>query len=150
MKQLQFNVSKEIEEKMSELSIVNLKKVMEFKILQESEEYENQVTITTLESKKMDDETLKVTIGVFNNLDTDINDLRIVVDLSAGVAENSKAYVFSMEKEKYGTIEKNSVLFEVLTFNNIEKQIQGMEIKNFVYQIYYKEDVESLPLYYTG
>ena len=88
MKQLQFNVSKEIEEKMSELSIVNLKKVMEFKILQESEEYENQVTITTLESKKMDDETLKVTIGVFNNLDTDIDDLRIVVDSSAGVAEN--------------------------------------------------------------
>lgn len=145
-----FEMSKELQEKLSNKSIENLKKVVNFELFQNSKEYEEQVSVIPLESKILDDETLKVTIGIFNNLGTDINDLRIVVDLSAGVAENSKAYVFSMEKEEYGTIEKNSVLFEVLTFNNIEKQSQGIGIKNFIYQIYYKEDVESLPLYYTG
>lgn len=145
-----FEISKEIQEKFSDNSIGNLKKAISFKLHQNSREYEEQVSVIPLESKILNDETLKVTIGIFNNLNTDINDLRIVVDLSAGVAENSKAYVFSMEKEEYGTIEKNSVLFEVLTFNNIDKQSQGMEIKKFIYQIYYKEDAESLPLYYTG
>lgn len=145
-----FEMSKELQEKLSNKSIENLKKVVNFELFQNSKEYEEQVSVIPLESKILDDETLKVTIGIFNNLGTDINDLRIVVDLSAGVAENSKAYVFSMEKEEYGTIEKNSVLFEVLTFNNIEKQSQGIGIKNFIYQIYYKEDIESLPLYYTG
>lgn len=64
-----------------------------------------------LESKIFNNKILKGTIGIFNNLDKDINDLRLVADLSGIVTENSEVKISLIQKKNMELLKK-SIFFE--------------------------------------
>lgn len=90
-----FKISKQTLEKFNDNSIQKLKKVSDIK----------------LESKIFNNKILKGTIGIFNNLDKDINDLRLVADLSGIVTENSEVKISLIQKKNMELLKK-SIFFE--------------------------------------